>query len=100
MVVTPTLPGSGNHTPTVQPRATVSRLSTSKPAADGGKWEAECRLEGTLWQVQVGCGWGHSPVHGELLCQQPPVIAPRVGCIKAVAYLLADGQWDLEGIGS
>lgn len=42
----------------------------------------------------------HLPVHGELLRQQAPVIAPRVRGVQAVAYLLADGQRDLEGIGS
>ena len=53
-----------------------------------------------------GCSLGvwpapqHSPVHGELLCQEAPVIAPRAGGVQAVAYLLADRQRDLEGIGS
>lgn len=54
----------------------------------------------------MGCRLGgpglsqHSPVHGEFLRQQAPVIAPGVGGVQAVAYFLADGQRDLEGIGS
>jgi hypothetical protein len=46
------------------------------------------------------CSLGYSPVHGQLLRQQPPVVAPGVGGVQAAADLLADGQGYLEGIGS
>ena len=54
---------------------------------------------GRLWSRPGGLS-RHSPVHGELLRQQTPVIAARVGGVQAVAYLLADGKGDLEGVGS
>lgn len=92
-------PAGGAHTSLV-PGFTRLPQYTTLPK----QWASQTEHTQEGGGSRLPCGWArpvpqHLPVHGELLRQQAPVIAPRVGGVQAVAYLLADGQGDLEGIG-